>query len=178
MVFTDFQLLAKSSSGLGTLGVSGPAIIIESITFILGFLVLRKWAFGPIIRVLRERRELIEKGVNLGEEMKKERAKLEEEVEHKISEARIKADAILADAAAEAKDAIHKAEGDALARAEVIINEAKEQTKQDIARAKKQLEGEIISLLSDATEVLVGEKVDPKKDADLVRKALAGRVEE
>jgi F-type H+-transporting ATPase subunit b len=175
MVIVDFKILA-SSSGLGTLGVSGSAFIIESITFILGYLVLRKWAFGPIIKVLRERREIIAKGVTLGEEMQKERKLLDEKISKELSQARLKADTILSDANNEVKDMIRKAENEAMTKAEAIIDEAKGQAKEEMVRAKLKLEGEVISLISEATEILVGEKVDPKKDSKLIDKALAGRI--
>ncbi len=65
-----------SSYGLGALGVDGHAFIIQLITFVLAFLILRRYAFGPILKVLHERRETIENGVKLGEQMKQEEAKM------------------------------------------------------------------------------------------------------
>ena len=38
------------------LGVDGKAFVIQLITFVLAYLVLRRYAFGPILKVLRERR--------------------------------------------------------------------------------------------------------------------------
>ena len=73
-----------------------------------------------------------------------------------------------------AKETVNKAQGDAATKAEIILSEARQQTKQEMARAKKSLEGEIISLVSDATEVIAGEKIDAKRDAALVSRALAG----
>lgn len=172
---SDFHILA-TSSGLGSLGVSASAFIIESITFILGYLVLRKWAFGPIIKVLRERKEVIEKGVALGEEMQKEKQKLDEKVAKELSSIRQKADDMLTDASSEAKEIIHRAESEAMTKAEVILNEAKIQAKQEMTRAKRKLEGEIVNLVSEATEVLVNEKIDPKKDARIIEKALSNRL--
>jgi F-type H+-transporting ATPase subunit b len=166
--------MATSSSGIGALGFSASSFFIQLITFILAYLVLRKWAFGPIIKILKERRDTIDQGVALGESMKKEQAELEARVDKEIEAARSKADDILADASQAAKDAIRRGEADAEAKAGVILNEAKDQTKQDMARAKRKLESEIVSLVADATEVITGEKVDAKKDADLIDRALAG----
>ena len=66
-----------SSSGLGALGINASAFVIQLITFILVFLVLRQWAFKPILKILNERRETIEKGVKLGQEMAEEKKLLE-----------------------------------------------------------------------------------------------------
>ena len=85
----------ESSSGLGALGVDGKAFLIQLITFVLAFFVLKRYAFKPISKVLNERRDTIEKGVKLGEEMQKERAKLDAQVEKALHEARQEADRLL-----------------------------------------------------------------------------------
>ena len=173
MVLTQFQLLADNSSGLGALGFSLSSFLIQLITFILAYLVLRKWAFGPIMKILKERRDVIDKGVKLGEQMEKEKIALEDKIEQQIAEARAKADAILTDANEAAKDAIRKAETDAELKAMAILDEAKDQTKQEIQRAKRKLEAEIVELVGEATEAILNEKVDSKKDTDLIHSVIS-----
>jgi F-type H+-transporting ATPase subunit b len=173
VVLVDLNILGDSSSGLGALGFSASSFFIQLITFLLAYLVLRKWAFGPILKVLRERRETIAKGVTLGEQMQKEKADFESKVADMIAEARAKADAIIADANEDGKEVIRRAEAKAEAKAEAIVSEAKEQTTQEMNRARRKLEAEIIDLIAEATEVITGEKVDSKKDADLINRALA-----
>jgi F-type H+-transporting ATPase subunit b len=173
----DLDILGSSTSGIGALGFSASSFVIQLITFILAFLVLKKWAFQPITKVLRERRETIDRGVTLGQQMQKDKLELEERIAKEIAAARAKADAIIGDANTAGKELIHKAEADAEAKAQAIINEAREQTKQDITRARRKLEAEIIDLIAEATEVITGEKVDPKKDAELIDRALAQEVQ-
>ena len=43
------------------------------------------------------------------------------------------------------------------------------------ARARKQLEGELAGLVADATEAVIDEKIDAKKDAQLIERALKGK---
>jgi len=164
-----------SSSGLGALGVDGKAFLIQLITFVLAFLVLKRYAFGPIIKVLRERRETIEQGVKLGEQMNREKAKLEQEVSQKLHEARQEADGIISGAQDSARQAIREAEDKARDKAAGILKEAESNIAQETARARKQLEKEIVNLVADTTEAIIGEKVDAKKDAQLIDKALQGR---
>lgn len=167
---------AESSSGLGALGVDGKAFVIQLITFVLAFLILKRYAFKPIIKVLDARRETIESGVQLGEEMKQERAKLDGEIEKALQDGRQKADAIIAGAQDTAKATIHEAEDKAKVKADNIIKEAESRITQDTARARKQLEGELVGLISDATEAIIDEKVDAKKDAQLIERSLKDRV--
>lgn len=162
----------SSASGLGALGVDGQAFLIQLITFVLVFLVLRRYAFGPILKTLNERRKTIESGVRLGEEMRRQHAKLEAEIEAALHKARQEADGIIAAAQDNARQAIREAEDKARQKAAVILKEAAARIEQDTARARKQLEGELVGLIAEATEAIIDEKVDAKKDAQLIEKAL------
>lgn len=172
MVFTQ---LADSSSGIGALGIDGRAFIIQLITFVLAYLVLRKWAFGPIMRVMNERRRIIEDGVKLGEKMQKEQTALEERVAKALADARTEADGIVATAQEEARSTVREAEEKARTKADGILNDAEERIKQDTQRARQKLEKELVGLISDATEAIIEEKVDATKDAALIDKALRER---
>lgn len=165
----------ESSSGLGALGVDGQAFVIQLITFVLAFLVLKRFAFKPILKVLHERRETIENGVKLGEQMKREEAKLAAQVDETLHKARQEADSIIATAQDSGRQAVRDAEEKARAKAAGIVTEAESRIVQETARARKQLEQEVVGLISDATEAIIDEKVDAKKDAALIERALKGR---
>lgn len=162
------------ASGIGALGVDGSSLVVQLITFVLVILVLRKWAVKPILKVLNERRETIESGVKLGEQMRKEQAELASKVEETLHEARLKADDIIADAQDNGRQAIRDAEEKARLKADGIIAEAQARLAQDTARARRQLEKEVAGLVADATEAIIDEKVDAKKDAALIERALKG----
>jgi F-type H+-transporting ATPase subunit b len=166
---------AQSSSGLGALGVDGTAFVIQLITFVLAFLVLKRFAFKPIIKVLRERRETIENGVKLGEKMKQEEAKLAAKVDEIMHEARKEADSIIATAQDSGRQSVREAEEKARVKAEGILTEAQSRIAQETARARKRLEQEVVGLVSDATEAIIDEKLDAKKDAALIERALKER---
>ncbi len=165
----------SSSSGLGALGVDGRAFVIQLITFVLVLLVLKKYAFKPIVKMLNERREIIESGVKLGEEMQKEQAALEAKVDKTLHEARLQADTVLASAQDDARQTIKDAEEKAREKAKGILEAADSRIVQDTARARKQLEGELVGLISEATEAIIEEKVDSKKDSALIERALKVR---
>ena len=165
-----------SSSGLGALGISGQALLIQLVTFGLAYLVLRRYAFKPILKILDERRQTIESGVSLGEEMQKEHADLDKKVSAALHQARQDADVIVAEALDAARSQVREAEGKAQLKVENILKDAHSQAEQNTARMRKALEGELVGLISDATEMIIEEKVDAVKDADLIDKALKGRV--
>lgn len=166
---------ADSSSGIGALGINGQAFIIQLITFILAFFVLQRFAFKPILKVLDERRKTIEGGIELGEQMRKERAELDKKVTAELHAARAKADGIVAEAKNAARTSIREAEDAARAKATGIVSDAETRAAQEVGRARKRMETELVGLISDATEAIIDEKVDAKKDAGLIDKALAGQ---
>ncbi len=166
---------AESSSGLGALGVDGRAFVIQLLTFVFAYLVLRRYAFGPILKVLQERRETIESGVQLGEQMQQEKVALEAKVAETLQKARRDADEIMTNAQDSARQAIREAEDKAREKAVGILKEADERIITDTAQARKQLEKELVGLISDATEAIIEEKVDAKKDAQLIERALKGQ---
>lgn len=172
MTIFPIQFAADSSTGIGALGLDGKALIIQLVTFVLAFVVLKKWAFGPIVRVLEQRRKTIEQGVELGEQMKKDKAALEAKVAEELAKARTQADGIIAGAQETSRDTIREAEDKAHQKAAGILKEADARIAADTQRARKQLEGELVGLISDATEAIIGEKVDAKKDAQLIDRAL------
>jgi len=162
----------SSSSGIGALGVNGRALIVQLVTFVLAYLVLRRFAFGPILKVLNERRKTIEDGVRIGEQMKKDQAELEATVEAKLAEARKAAEGIVNDANETSRQMVREAEDKARGKAAGILKEADDRIASETQRARKQLQGELVHLISDATEAIIGEKVDAKKDAQLIDRAL------
>ena len=164
-----------STSGIGALGFSPSAFIIQLITFILVFLVLRKWAFKPILKILNERRETIEKGVNLGQQMAKEKLELEDKVDKALRAARAKADEVLSSAQQSARQVIAEAEENAKVKAEQLMVDAESRIKQETSAAWKDLQKDLAVLISETTEAIIDEKVDSKKDNELIDKALASR---
>lgn len=160
------------ASGPAALGISGQAFLIQLITFLIVFLLLRQFAFKPIIKMLNKRHDLIEEGVTLGEKMRTEELALEARVAQTLHDARRQADDILTDANAEVRQKIAKAEEAAQSRAAVILSEAEEQIKQATERERKRLETEVVNLVSEVSEAVIHEKVDAKKDAALLDKAM------
>jgi F-type H+-transporting ATPase subunit b len=90
-------------------------------------------------------------------------------------DARTEADKIISAAQQDARELVLSAEESAKQKMEQISAEAQERIKRDTALARKQLEGELIGLISEATEAIIDEKVDAHKDAQLIDKALKHR---
>ena len=173
MIFTMFAE-AEAGSG-GILGFSLSAFAIQLVTFVFVFLIIKRFAFKPIITMLEKRRQTIEDGVLLGEKMEKRMSKLEKEADVVIREARHDADRIIANAHKESRELLREAEKSAKVKTDAMLAEAHERIDEDADQARRSLEKDLVGLVSEATEAVVHEKVDAKKDSEIVERALKGR---
>lgn len=170
-----FANTEEKASGIGALGISPSAFVIQLITFAIVFMLLRRFAFKPIIRLLEERRQVIDDGVKMGQRMEKERAKLDSEVVKVMRDARTEADKIIGNGQKEAREIIREAEKAGARKVDTMLVDAEARIAEETEQSKRKLEKEIVEIVSDATEAIVEEKVDPAKDAKLIDKAMKGR---
>ena len=159
----------------GILGLNGGAFVIQFVTFIFVFALLKKFAFNRIVKMLDERHKTIDDGVRMGVRMEQEKAKLDEDLAKVMRDARHEADEIIAAAHKDSREVLREAEKSGQRKAESIISEAEVRIEEDAKHARDKLEKELVGLVSEATETIVGEKVDAKRDADIVAKAMKGR---
>lgn len=157
------------------LGLNPKAFLIQLITFVFVFMVLKRFAFKPITRMLEKRRQTIDDGVRLGQKLERERDKLDEEVARITREARHEADKIIAASHKDAREVVREAEKTAQRKVDAMLADAEVRIHEEAEHARRTLEKDLVGLVSEATETIVGEKVDAKKDAELVKKAMKGR---
>lgn len=162
---------AESASAL-PLGIDGKTLTFQFITFLLVFLVLRKFAVKPIVALLDKRHRTIDDGVRMGLAMEKQKAKFDKELDGLMREARHEADQIIARANKEARQIQRDAEQEAKKKVNALFVDSEERLAEEKIQAKKNLEKELIKMVSDVTEAIVGEKVDATRDAELVKKAM------
>jgi F-type H+-transporting ATPase subunit b len=149
-------------------------LLLQAITFLILFSLLKKYAFGPIMKMLDERRQAIDDGVRLGREMEKEKSELDRQVSGQLQEARKEADRIIASAHQEAGDVLRSAEEAANDKARRIMEDAKARLDQDAKRTREGLLTETLRLVADATEAVIDEKLDAPGDARLIERAVSG----
>ncbi len=164
-----------STTGIGALGISPSAFIIQLLSFVIVFLLLKRYAFKPIIKLLEERRKTIDNGVKMGQQLEREKAKLDEQAKQIVRDARSEADKIVATGHKEARELVHEAEKSASLKADDILAQAQLKISDETEHARRKLEKDMAVLVSDATEAIVGEKIDAKKDKALIEKAMKGR---
>lgn len=163
----------EEAAGIAALGIDPWAILAQAVTFLVLFWVIKKFALQKIVDALEERRQTIDKGVRLGYEMAEERAKLEEKVDAELRKTRGEADRIIAEAHKEAGEVLRQAQDTAAAKVDDMLADARAKIEEDMQRARKDLEKDMLNLVAEATEVIIQEKLDAKKDESLIARALS-----
>lgn len=166
-VFAD-----SSSSGLASLGLNVKSFLFQLVTFVLVLLILRKWVFPVLVRTLDERQKAVEKSLDQATEAAAALKKTEKQIGVMLFEARERADSIIATSQKEAATIVEAAEHKAIERAEHIVSEARAQIQADVAAARQSLKVETLHLVAEATSLVLQQKIDSKKDAELIDKAL------
>lgn len=167
--------LAEEKTGVAVLGIDPKVIVLQAGTFLLLYLVIRKFALKKIVSTLEERRLTINKGVDLGLEMEKKKAEFDDELKALHHKARQQADEIIANANQESGEIIKAGELTASQKIDQMLKDAEARITREMDQARKDLKSEMLGLVAEATEVILDEKIDQKKDAGLIARAL-GRV--
>lgn len=157
---------------LEALGIDWKLLLLQGIAFLLLVWFLNKFVFPPLVKAIDDRQATIEQGTMAAEAAKVKAAAAEADVSKMFKEARAQADQIIATAHSEATAMIEDAESKARKRADRIVGDAKAQLDQDVLAARDMLRTETRDLVALATEKIIGEKVDQKRDASLIERAL------
>lgn len=163
---------AEESEGISALGLDPLAIGAQLFTFLLLFWIVKKFALSGIVKNLQKRHDDINRGLHLTAELDKQKADLDERVEQILKVARKDADLIIAEAHTESSKVIQTAEQSANRKADDILKSAESKIERDIAQARQELKGEMASLITEATEAILNQKLDSANDRKLVENYL------
>ncbi|MBE6817226.1 MAG: F0F1 ATP synthase subunit B [Ruminococcaceae bacterium] len=142
-------------------------ILFTFVNLIIFYLLMRKFLFGRIKKVMDARKELIQKQFDDAAETAKQADEKLADYEAKIADVEAEGEQIIAeakdDAKAEYDKIIKRAEADAAA----LKADAEKQIEIDTMNAKKAAKEEIASLAMQAAEKVVGKSVSAENDSDI-----------
>jgi F-type H+-transporting ATPase subunit b len=171
---TQFFAQSDSGSGLGAFQLNLKDFIIQLVTFVLVFLILRKWVVPKLVATMDNRRQAIEDSLVNARKTEEALAKAEARAEEILNKARAQADEAIAEAKAAGVSVVAKAEEAAAQRANLIIKEAESRLNEEREKLRTELRAELADLVSDATEKIIHEKRDAKRDMSLIERAIKG----
>lgn len=144
-----------------------------TLVFIVVILILRKWGFPAIVKMVNDRKAFIDESLRKAHEANEELANIQRESESILQEAREKQAVILKEAA-ETRDAIvEKAQQKAREEGSRLLNEAKAQIETEKQNAIRDIRAQVAELSVQIAEKVIRKKLSSdSKQMDLIDKLL------
>lgn len=155
----------------GLLTING-TLIAQLVIFLLVLGILYRLAWGPLLRILNERRARIAQGVEATQKAIQEREAAERERQAKLEEARREAQTILDRIAKQGEDLRKELEVKAREQAEALIAKARAEIQQERQQAVQDLRSQVAGLAVMAAGRIIGESLDAKKHRELIERAI------
>lgn len=144
-----------------------------TLSFGLVLWLLAKYAWKPIMKMLKEREESIENALHAADKAREEMQNLVNDNERLLSEAKNERDAILSEARKIREKMIEEARGKANDEAQRIVENAKERIENEKMAAITELKNQIALLSIEIAEKLIREELShDRKQEDLIKKML------
>ena len=142
-------------------GVTWSKFGAQVILFLLVYLILKKFAFAPIIATFEARRRTIEEGQTNAEKIKRQLAESELRCQEILRKANADAQRIIEEARNSSESITQKQLQQAIKDAENIIITASESAALDRARMIAEVKTEMLHLVIDTTSKVVGKVLTP-----------------
>ena len=148
--------------------------ISQLITHAIGFLItvwlLKKFAWGPLLSLMDERRQKIVDEFQKIDDEKAAAEKLKLSYEDKLKNIEAERRQKIAEAVNEANKVASDIKMSAQEESRNMVNRTNEQLGRDVAAAKVQLKEDMVSITLSAAEKILHEKLDIRKERELIGK--------
>jgi len=159
---------------LEKLGINLGFLLVQVINFAIIYIVLKAWIFGPVTKMLEDRRVKIAQGLEDARIAADARATAEKAADKIISDAQVKAndiirettmraEAIQKEMVVEAKQGLEKQKENALAEVE-----------EERVRLLSEMRGDVSAIAIAAAQKLIGEALDEKRQRSLLSEFFSG----
>ncbi len=139
-----------------TFGVDWPHLLAQVASFCIVCLILYRFAYRPVLKMLEVRREQIAQGLANAEQIKAELARTEAQRQEVLAQANVQATKFIEEARAAAARVQEQEIQKAIAAAEQIMIKAREAAAQDHDRMLVELKREVGRLVVQATSAVTG----------------------
>jgi len=159
---------------LEQLGINLGFLLVHIVNFAIIFIVLKAWIFGPVTKMLADRRAKITQGLEDARIAADARATAEKAADKIISDANVKANDIIRETTARA-ETIQK---DLVAEAKQGLEEQKAnalaEVEEERVRLLSEMRGDVSAIAIAAAQKLLGEALDEKRQHSLLSEFFSG----
>lgn len=143
-------------------------VLSQAVAFLLFFLILKKFAWGPILGLIDERNQKIEEGFRRAEEAERKSAELRAQYEDRLKTIEAEARERIQQAVAEGRKTAEEINDRARTESEKVIAKAREMAQTEMAKARVELKEDVVRYTLMAAEKLVHERLDDSNHRRLV----------
>lgn len=150
----------------------------QILTHLVGFLIavwiLRRFAWGPLLGLMEERRDKIAGEFNEIEKQKADVSELTAEYEAKLKQIDSERREKMVEAVEEGRKMAAEIKSDAMKDVQKLHEKSKADLQRDVDKAKVQLRDEMIAITMTATRKILHEELDQTKHRELIGKFIDG----
>jgi F-type H+-transporting ATPase subunit b len=154
-----------------TFGFDTKIFLSQVVSFVIVALVLRQFAYKPILAVLEERRQRIAEGLLNAEKIKQQLAEAEQRHAEILAKANAQAQKMIDDARESAAHVGERKQQEAVAAAEQIMAKAREASAIEHERTMTELKRELGRLVVNTTAKVTGKILTPEDQKRLQEEA-------
>ncbi len=155
------------------LGLDGKLIIAQVVNFVLLLIILQRLAYKPVLKMLKERSERIEKSIKQAEKIEKELKNTEEIKLAEIKKAKEEAQKIIQDAYKISEGKIQESIERTKAKTQEIVGRAKQEIKAEKEKSIKEAKKEIADLVIQTTRKIIGNSINEESQKKLINETLS-----
>lgn len=153
-------------------GIDWKLLSAQVVNFLVLLFLLRRFAYKPIIGMLKKRREEIEKGLRFTKEAEEKLRHVGEEREEVLKGARNEALKLVSAAESEARKRKDEAVKEAARKSEEVVLAAKRIIQEEKAKMGEEVYQSAESLIKLGVAKVLGKMPAEKRDEELIREAL------
>ena len=152
---------------MNPVGING-TLIVQFVTFVILVALLYKYMYGPLRKVMDDRRAKIADGLAAAERGKEEMALAQKRATELLREAKDKAAEIIANAERRGVELREEAQGKAREEADRIIASARAEIDVETNRAREVLRGQVVELVVNGTQRILHREIDDQTHRDII----------
>ncbi len=156
------------------LGINLGLLLVHIINFGIVYVVLKAWVFGPVTKMLEERRNKIAQGLEDARIAADARASAEKAADKIIGEAQLKANDIIRETTSRAESIQKEMEAEAKQDIDKQKENALSEVEEERVRLLSEMRGDVSAIAIAAAQKLIGEALDEKRQRSLLAEFFSG----
>lgn len=154
-------------------GIQPVLLLAQIVNFLIIVFLLRKFFYGPIVKMLSDRKKTIEESLKNADEIEARLQKTNEDTAKILAEAQNNAQILITEAKNEAEKITERATAEGRKIIEESMTEARTQIEAERQKMQKQLEQETLSLVIEVVKKVLGRNLKGKEKLDLTKSAVS-----